>query len=182
MIVRAVPRIAVSLVFGVHLHLAEGNETRTRTPKRTQRPPCQIFAQCTPLWVMLSRRTLSTPTRSRSFSCTSLCEMVQPPTPERATELREAYEEIRRQVAEVSADRDEGNKVRPRQYECSEEELISLCVQPRLVAVSKLKPASDILALYEAGVRHFGENYPQELVDKAKEVSSTPVWIEGGAS
>lgn len=40
------------------------------------------------------------------------------------------------------------------------------------MAVSKLKPASDILALYEAGVRHFGENYPQELVDKAKEVRS----------
>jgi uncharacterized pyridoxal phosphate-containing UPF0001 family protein len=34
--------------------------------------------------------------------------------------------------------------------------------------VSKVKPAEDILALYVAGVRHFGENYPQELADKAK--------------
>jgi hypothetical protein len=42
---------------------------------------------------------------------------------------------------------------------------------PRLVAVSKLKPSSDILALYNHGVRHFGENYPQELEGKAKEVS-----------
>lgn len=41
---------------------------------------------------------------------------------------------------------------------------------PRLVAVSKLKPSSDILALHEHGVRHFGENYPQELEAKAKEV------------
>ncbi|KUJ21628.1 uncharacterized protein LY89DRAFT_546065, partial [Mollisia scopiformis] len=37
----------------------------------------------------------------------------------------------------------------------------------RLVAVSKLKPASDILALYNEGQRHFGENYAQELLEKA---------------
>ena len=35
-----------------------------------------------------------------------------------------------------------------------------------LVAVSKTKPAEDILALYELGQRDFGENYVQELVDK----------------
>jgi uncharacterized pyridoxal phosphate-containing UPF0001 family protein len=39
-----------------------------------------------------------------------------------------------------------------------------------LVAVSKLKPASDIKALYDAGYRHFGENYIQEMVDKAHAV------------
>lgn len=38
------------------------------------------------------------------------------------------------------------------------------------MAVSKLKPAEDIQALYDAGVRHFGENYPQELCDKAAQV------------
>ncbi|PQE29488.1 family pyridoxal phosphate enzyme protein [Rutstroemia sp. NJR-2017a WRK4] len=39
----------------------------------------------------------------------------------------------------------------------------------RLVAVSKLKPASDILALHrEAKVEHFGENYAQELMEKAE--------------
>jgi len=35
-----------------------------------------------------------------------------------------------------------------------------------LVAVSKTKPASDILELYQLGQRHFGENYVQELVEK----------------
>lgn len=44
---------------------------------------------------------------------------------------------------------------------------------PRLVPISKLKPASDILALYEDGQRHFGENYIQELVDKARDVSDS---------
>lgn len=37
------------------------------------------------------------------------------------------------------------------------------------MAISKLKPASDIQALYTtASHRHFGENYAQEMVDKAK--------------
>jgi uncharacterized pyridoxal phosphate-containing UPF0001 family protein len=41
--------------------------------------------------------------------------------------------------------------------------------QVRLVAVSKLKPASDILGVYEVGNhRHFGENYAQELAEKAQ--------------
>ena len=39
-----------------------------------------------------------------------------------------------------------------------------------LVAVSKFKPASDVLACYEAGQRDFGENYVQELVEKAEQV------------
>ncbi|KAK3825368.1 MAG: cytoplasmic protein [Benniella sp.] len=46
----------------------------------------------------------------------------------------------------------------------------------RLVAVSKLKPSSDILAAYQrAGHRHFGENYVQELEAKSQEL---PVDIE----
>ncbi len=36
-----------------------------------------------------------------------------------------------------------------------------------LVAVSKTKPLEDIQALYHLGHRDFGENYVQELVDKA---------------
>ena len=36
-----------------------------------------------------------------------------------------------------------------------------------LVAVSKTKPLEDIQALYDLGHRDFGENYVQELVDKA---------------
>ena len=39
-----------------------------------------------------------------------------------------------------------------------------------LVAVSKYKPASDIQACFDAGQRDFGENYVQELEDKAKAV------------
>src|SRR5690349_24597592 len=43
------------------------------------------------------------------------------------------------------------------------DELSSNCI---LVVVSKTKPIEDILSLYEAGQRDFGENYVQELVDK----------------
>lgn len=38
---------------------------------------------------------------------------------------------------------------------------------PRLVAVSKTKPSEDITPLYNAGQRHFGENYIKELCDKS---------------
>jgi hypothetical protein len=44
-----------------------------------------------------------------------------------------------------------------------------ILLQVRLVAVSKLKPASDILSVYKVGNhRHFGENYAQELAEKAQ--------------
>lgn len=46
----------------------------------------------------------------------------------------------------------------------------------RLVCVSKLKPASDIQALYDIGYRHFGENYVQELIEKAKELPKDIQW------
>ncbi|OZJ06080.1 hypothetical protein BZG36_01111 [Bifiguratus adelaidae] len=45
-----------------------------------------------------------------------------------------------------------------------------------LVAVSKLKPAADILAAYEVGQRHFGENYVQEMVDKAAQLPKDIQW------
>ena len=48
--------------------------------------------------------------------------------------------------------------------------------QVRLVAVSKLKPASDILALYKEGQRHFGENYAQELIEKAEILPKDVRW------
>ena len=44
-------------------------------------------------------------------------------------------------------------------------------ISPTLVAVSKLKPTSDILAIYKAGQLDFGENYVQELEEKARIVS-----------
>ncbi|CAI0625982.1 unnamed protein product [Linum tenue] len=44
--------------------------------------------------------------------------------------------------------------------------------QIRLVAVSKTKPVSLVRQVYDAGHRCFGENYVQELIDKAPQVSS----------
>jgi uncharacterized pyridoxal phosphate-containing UPF0001 family protein len=49
------------------------------------------------------------------------------------------------------------------------------------VAVSKLKPASDILALHQGGEGskghvHFGENYAQELSEKAELLPKSIKW------
>lgn len=49
----------------------------------------------------------------------------------------------------------------------------------RLVAVSKLKPASDILALYTHSTPtqlHFGENYVQELLEKSRVLPASIHW------
>ena len=43
-----------------------------------------------------------------------------------------------------------------------------------LVAVSKVKSASDILAAYAAGQRHFGESYVQEFGAKSRELPDLP--------
>lgn len=45
-----------------------------------------------------------------------------------------------------------------------------------LVAVSKIKPASDILDLYNLGQIDFGENYVQELVDKYNQLPKDIQW------
>ncbi len=45
-----------------------------------------------------------------------------------------------------------------------------------LVAVSKLKPATDIQELYNAGHRDFGENYVQELAGKEAELPKDIRW------
>ncbi|MBI3138655.1 MAG: YggS family pyridoxal phosphate-dependent enzyme [Sphingobacteriales bacterium] len=45
-----------------------------------------------------------------------------------------------------------------------------------LVAVSKTKPVEDILELYELGQRDFGENYVQELVEKAERLPVDIRW------
>lgn len=42
--------------------------------------------------------------------------------------------------------------------------------QIRVVAVSKTKPVSLIRQVYEAGHRSFGENYVQEIIEKAPQV------------
>jgi pyridoxal phosphate enzyme (YggS family) len=45
-----------------------------------------------------------------------------------------------------------------------------------LVAVSKTKPISDILELYNLGQRSFGENYVQELTEKQGQLPSDIHW------
>ena len=45
-----------------------------------------------------------------------------------------------------------------------------------LVAVSKTKPVEDIQELYDLGHRDFGENYVQELVDKAGKLPKDIRW------
>ena len=45
-----------------------------------------------------------------------------------------------------------------------------------LVAVSKTKPIEDILELYDLGHRDFGENYVQELVEKAERLPKDIRW------
>jgi pyridoxal phosphate enzyme (YggS family) len=45
-----------------------------------------------------------------------------------------------------------------------------------LVAVSKTKPASDIMELYKLGQRDFGENYVQELAEKYEQLPDDIRW------
>ncbi|OCF77650.1 YggS family pyridoxal phosphate enzyme [Kwoniella mangroviensis CBS 8886] len=70
-------------------------------------------------------------------------------TADRAEELRENIQSVQADIDQAVGSSGSGSK-------------------PRLVAISKIKPASDIKALYDAGYRHFGENYIQEMVDKAE--------------
>lgn len=74
------------------------------------------------------------------------------PSAERISELKESLAEIRTKVQNAASSR-----------------------QATLVAVSKYKPASDVLACLEDGQLDFGENYVQELVDKAAQVRNTIV-------
>lgn len=69
------------------------------------------------------------------------------PSQERIADLHTALSEIRARVAAAVS----SSPRRP----------------PTLVAVSKYKPSTDVHACYDAGQRDFGENYAQELVDKA---------------
>ena len=66
---------------------------------------------------------------------------------ERAAELAESLAEVRQRV-----------------------QVAAPAGTPTLVAVSKYKPAGDVQACYDAGQRDFGENYVQELADKAPQV------------
>jgi len=46
----------------------------------------------------------------------------------------------------------------------------------KLIAVSKTKPASDIMEAYEAGIRDFGENHVQEILEKKDKLPNDIRW------
>ncbi len=64
--------------------------------------------------------------------------------------------------------------VNTEQYHRIQEELATNKVT--LVAVSKIKPVSDIQALYDLGQRDFGENYVQELLEKQAQLPVDINW------
>ena len=45
----------------------------------------------------------------------------------------------------------------------------------QLLAVSKTKPASAIVSAYQAGQRHFGENYVQEALEKIEQLNDLDI-------
>lgn len=85
------------------------------------------------------------------------------PSPERADELIRRYKQVESNILlELKAWN------RPESSVC-------------LLAVSKYKPESDLMALYNQGVRHFGENYVQELTRKAENLPKDICWHFIGA-
>ena len=61
---------------------------------------------------------------------------------------------------------------------CIEQQILHACQKNsrsvddvRLLAVSKTKPTTSIIAAYQAGLREFGENYLQEAVEKIQHLS-----------
>ncbi|KAH9053012.1 hypothetical protein EDB83DRAFT_2225690 [Lactarius deliciosus] len=78
--------------------------------------------------------------------------------PERAVELHAALSDIRARIAAAISARNLPG------------------LTPKLVAVSKYKPAADIRTCYDAGQRDFGENYVQELIDKAAALPRDVRW------
>jgi len=83
-------------------------------------------------------------------------------TKEKAQELKESLEEVRERVSQATQQRPPS---------ASRHKNIIL------VAVSKYKPAEDILACHEeANQTDFGENYVQELIDKAEKLPQSIRW------
>ncbi|KAH9481141.1 Pyridoxal phosphate homeostasis protein [Psilocybe cubensis] len=76
------------------------------------------------------------------------------PTEERTTELLESLAEVRARIQAASLP----------------------ARSPTLVAVSKVKPASDIIACYKHGQLDFGENYVKELEEKARVLPADIRW------
>lgn len=84
-------------------------------------------------------------------------------TPERQAEVCERLAAVRARVADAHA-----------RHKATSE-------PPALLAVSKLQPPSVIMAAYEhMGQRHFGENYAQELAEKARALPNDIQWHQIG--
>jgi uncharacterized pyridoxal phosphate-containing UPF0001 family protein len=91
--------------------------------------------------------------------------------PARAKELVSQLKSVQERLNAVA-------KGRPVSHDAfrTQQEIPLTSIQVRLVAVSKLKPANDILALHQIGHDHFGENYAQELCQKAEILPRTIQW------
>ena len=72
------------------------------------------------------------------------------------TKISEALHTVSKRIQKVST-------------ECGRTEV------PRLVAVGKTKPLEAIKEAYDAGQRHFGENYVQELVKKSESLTEPDI-------
>jgi pyridoxal phosphate enzyme (YggS family) len=73
-------------------------------------------------------------------------------------------------MSEISAIGSNLKKVRERVAAAAElrpEELKNICPSPKLVAVGKTQPKEALIEAYKHGARFFGENFVQELVEKA---------------
>jgi uncharacterized pyridoxal phosphate-containing UPF0001 family protein len=91
---------------------------------------------------------LTVPGKFRSYTVSNRLYRAMSASIERAAEIAQSLADIRSRVGASS----------------------SSPQSPTLVAVSKYKPASDILTCFEDGQLDFGENYVQELVEKAESV------------
>jgi hypothetical protein len=100
---------------------------------------------------------------ARTMSSSTSSSPVSLPSPQRAAELYTALSEIRARISLASASNSPPQR------------------PPTLVAVSKFKPAEDLRACYDAGQRDFGENYAQQLVEKASVLPRDVRWHFIGA-
>lgn len=95
--------------------------------------------------------------------------------PQRAKQLTESIATI---TSRINAATKNGKKVAAAQHSQPPSSKTH-SLQVRLIAVSKLKPANDILALHQPSnptQTHFGENYVQELLEKSKLLPRSIRW------
>ena len=68
------------------------------------------------------------------------------------------------------------NLTEVKQSIAEESQKAKLSFLPTLIAVSKTKPVEALQYAYDAGQRDFGENYVQEIVEKAPKLPSDIAW------